>query len=77
MISTPLNHTPQLHATPEAELDALACIYSLAVQQVRKTEEGGPTTAPKDDVKESDGYVATKTLQDSPQPRMEGLTPPE
>jgi hypothetical protein len=77
MISTPLNHTPQLHATPEAELDALARIYSLAVQQVRETKEGGPTTAPKDDVKESDCYVATKILQDSSQPRMEGLTPPE
>jgi hypothetical protein len=59
MSSAPLNYT-QPHATSEAELDALARIYSLAVQRFRETKEGVPTTAPKDDVKESDGYVATK-----------------
>jgi hypothetical protein len=59
MSSAPLNYT-QPHATPEAELPALARIYSLAVQKFRETKEGGCGTAPKDDVKEFHGYVATK-----------------
>jgi len=42
MGSAPLNYT-QPYATPEAELDALARIYSLAVQKFRETKEGSRT----------------------------------
>jgi hypothetical protein len=46
--------------SPGAELDALAAVYSFILDCHAKKKEGGPATAPADDVKESNGYVAYK-----------------
>lgn len=46
--------------SPEQELDALATVYRFVLFESRKSEEGGAAAAPRDDVKESHGYVARK-----------------
>jgi hypothetical protein len=53
-----IKYTPRPDATPEGELSALVAVYRFILDRA-KSKEGGPATALKDDVKESNGYVAT------------------
>jgi hypothetical protein len=48
--------------TPEAELNALAAIYSLALQAHLNRKKGGPETAPDDATKGFDNDRATNIL---------------
>ena len=61
MSSAPLTYTPQPHGTPAGELDALARIYSLAVQKYRETKEGSPPTA-LDDAKKESKHVGARDI---------------
>ena len=53
-----ITYAPRGDATPEAELDALAAVYSLCIRKHQECKEAAHPAAP-DDVKESNGYVAT------------------
>jgi hypothetical protein len=59
-VSVPrITYIPRPDATQQGELDTLANVYRFILQKSRASNEGGPGTAP-DDVKESNGHVATQ-----------------
>ena len=55
-------YRPREDATPGAELKALVSIYGFLLDRCRAQKAGGPTTAPKDDVKESSDVWVVITI---------------
>jgi hypothetical protein len=53
-----VTYRPRPGATPAAELSALSAVYKF-VLETKKAAEPAPELGGQDDVKESNGYVAT------------------
>jgi hypothetical protein len=55
-----VSRSRQITITRTYKPEADACLRALMALLEKSVKEGGPDTALKDDVKESNGYVATK-----------------
>jgi hypothetical protein len=56
-------YTPRSDATPEGELDAVSSVLKFILFESSASKKGTHPGAP-DDVKESNGYVATSSISE-------------